>query len=164
MADRIKQDNWAPKTVNFLRQVLHKFFAYAIKHHGFHSRDRRYPNPVTGVDRLREPAPQIRFLSLEEIETQLRAVTESPVIHAMVAVYIYAGLRREEILWLASDDVDLETRLIQVRAKSVEDESWQPKTKRNRVVPISNDLYAILKGYTASAAATWYFPSLTGKR
>jgi len=61
LAERIKQDNWAPKTVNLMRQVLHKLFAYAIKHHGFRSRDRRYPNPVTGVDRLREPAPQIRF-------------------------------------------------------------------------------------------------------
>ncbi len=164
LADRIKQDNWAPKTVNLLRQILHKLFAYAIKHHGFRSRDRRYPNPVTGVDRLREPAPQIRFLSLEQIETQLQAVTESPVVHAMVAVYIYAGLRREEALWLTSDDVDLEMRLIRVRAKSVMDESWQPKTKRNRVVPISNDLYAILKAYTVPERSTWYFPSPTGKR
>jgi hypothetical protein len=58
LADRIKQDNWAPTTVNLMRQILHKLFAYAIKHHGFRSRDRRYPNPVTGVDRLREPAAQ----------------------------------------------------------------------------------------------------------
>ena len=124
LADRIKHDNWAPKTVNLMRQILHKFFAYAIKHHGFRARDRRYPNPVTGVDRLREPAPQIRFLSLAEIETQLAAVAESPVVHAMVAMYIYAGLRREEALWLTSDDVDLKARLIRVRAKSIANESW----------------------------------------
>jgi len=164
LAERIKQDNWAPKTVNLMRQILHKFFAYAIKHHGFRSRDRRYPNPVTGVDRLREPAPQIRFLPLAEIETQLEAVAESPVVHALVAVYIYAGLRREEALWLTSDDVDMEARLIRVRAKSIGGESWQPKTKRNRVVPISNDLHAILKDYVPPTGCTWYFPSPTGKR
>lgn len=164
LAERIKQDQWAPKTVNLMRQILHKLFAHAIKHHGFRSRDRRCRNPVTGVDRLREPAPQIRFLSLAEIETQLEAVAESPVMHAMVAVYIYAGLRREEALWLMSDDVDLEARLIRVRAKSVQDESWQPKAKRNRVVPISNDLYAILKDYVSPTGSTWYFPSPTGKR
>ncbi|RPJ36761.1 MAG: hypothetical protein EHM35_07545, partial [Planctomycetaceae bacterium] len=116
------------------------------------------------MDRLREPAPQIRFLSLAEIETQLAAVAESLVIHAMVAVYIYAGLRREEALWLTPDDVDLEARLIRVRAKSIQNESWQPKTKRNRVVPISNDLYAILKGYVSPVGSTWHFPSPTGKR
>jgi hypothetical protein len=42
LADRIKQDNWAPKTVNLMRQILHELFAYAIKHHGFRPRDRRY--------------------------------------------------------------------------------------------------------------------------
>jgi len=116
------------------------------------------------VDRLREPAPQIRFLWLAEIETQLKAVAGSSVIQAMVAVYIYAGLRREEALWLASDDMDLEARLIRVRAKSIQDESWQPKTKRNRVVPISNDLYAILQDYAPPADCVWYFPSPTGRR
>ena len=164
LAERIKQDHWAPKTVNLMRQILHKFFAYAIKHHGFRSRDRRYPNPAAGVDRLREPAPQIRFLSLAEIDTQLAAVADAPVIHAMVAVYIYAGLRREEALWLTSDEVDLEARLIRVRAKSIRDESWQPKTKRNRVVPISNDLHAILSDYAPPTDCPWHFPSPTGKR
>jgi integrase len=164
LADRVKLDRWAPKTVNLAREVLHRLFAYAVKHHGYRSRDRRYPNPVTGVDRLREPAPQIRFLPLAEIGTQLEAVAESPVVHALVAVYIYAGLRREEALWLTSDDVDLEARLIRVRAKSIGDESWQPKTKRNRVVPISNDLYVILKDYVPPAGCTWYFPSPTGRR
>jgi hypothetical protein len=67
---------------------------YAIKHHGFRSR-RRYPNPAAGVDRRREPAPQIRFLGLEQIDEQLGAVEGHPTIHAMVATYIYAGLRRE---------------------------------------------------------------------
>jgi hypothetical protein len=54
-----------------MRQILHKLFAYAIKHHGFRSPDRRYSNPVTCVDRLIEPAPEIRFLSFEQITEQL---------------------------------------------------------------------------------------------
>ncbi len=84
-----------------MRQVLHKLFAYAIKHHGFQSRDSRYPNPVARVDRLREPAPQIRFLSLEQIKEQLEILEDKFRICAMTATYIYAGLRREEALWLS---------------------------------------------------------------
>jgi hypothetical protein len=61
-----------------MRQTLHKLFSYAIKHHGFHCRYRRYPNPVKGVDRRRESAPQIRFLRPEEIKVQLQVVAGSP--------------------------------------------------------------------------------------
>ena len=53
----------------------------------------------------------------------------------MVATYIYAGLRREEALWLTRADVDLRAGrpgLIYVRAKTINGESWEPKTKQNR--------------------------------
>lgn len=56
LSDRIKHDNWVSKTANHMRQVLHKLFAYCIKHHNFRSRDRRYPNPVDAVERYNEPA------------------------------------------------------------------------------------------------------------
>ena len=133
LVDRVQLNNWSPKTSNLMRQILHKLFAYAIKHHGFRSRDNRYPNPVTGVDRLQEPAPQIRFLSFEQIEKQLAILKDKPTIYAMTATYIYAGLRREEALWLTHEDVDLPNRLIRVRAKTIDGEFWQPKTKKNRI-------------------------------
>lgn len=72
LADRITLDSWAHKTVNLTRQVLHKFFVHANKHHGYRPRDRRYTNPVDYIQRLREPAPQIRFLSFAEIDEQLK--------------------------------------------------------------------------------------------
>ncbi len=164
LVDRVQINNWAPKTSNLMRQILHKLFAYAIKHHGFRSRDNRYPNPVTGVDRLQEPAPQIRFLSLEQIKEQLKILEDNPRIHAMTATYIYAGLRREEALWLTHEDVDLPNRIIRVRAKTINGEFWQPKTKRNRIVPISIMLSAILSDYISDPDCMWYFPSPTKKR
>lgn len=164
LTDRMEFNNWKPKTVNLMRQILHKLFAYAMKHHGFRSRDRCYPNPMAGVDRIKESASQIRYLELDEIAAQLEAIADSSVIHALVATYIYAGLRREEALWLMPADVDLEQRLIRVRAKTINNEHWQPKTKRNRVVPISNQLYAILINYRWPKDSVWFFPSPSGKR
>jgi integrase len=164
LTDRMEFNNWKPKTVNLMRQILHKLFAYAMKHHGFRSRDRCYPNPVAGVDRIKESASQIRYLELDEIAAQLEAIEDSSVIHALVATYIYAGLRREEALWLTPADVDLEQRLIRIRAKTVNNEHWQPKTKRNRVVPISSQLYAILINYRWSKDSVWFFPSPNEKR
>jgi integrase len=94
----------------------------------------------------------------------------------MVAVLIYAGLRREELLWLTLDDVQLSSRqggngLIRVQAKTIETDagprSWQPKTKVNRAVPISSTLRNYLDRYTPpasneSAGGGWFFPAPTG--
>ena len=88
----------------------------------------------------------------------------------MVAMLIYAGLRREEVLWLTLDDIDLKSRngghgMIRVRAKTINGEFWQPKTKKNRAVPISKTLRAYLDRYTSQESDHgWFFPSPEGKR
>jgi len=164
IAARIEQDGWSAKTANLMRLTIHKLFTYAIKHHDFRSRDHCYPNPAAGVERRRESASHIRFLNLDEIAQQLNILETNPTIHAMVATYIYAGLRREEGVWLTCKDVDLTNRLIRVRAKTIEGEFWQPKTKRNHVVPISKALFDILNSYELRENCVWFFPSPTGKR
>jgi len=162
---RAQEENWAPKTVNNYRQTLHRLFSYAIKRHNFISRDRRYPNPAGGVERRKEPALEIRFLTIDQIDEQLETLKEYPTIRAIVATLIYAGLRREETTWLTTRDVDLESRLIRVQAKTIDGEFWQPKTKRNRVIPISNALFAILsKFHRPLSESIWFFASPKGKR
>jgi integrase len=81
---RVEQDGWSAKTANLMRQTLHKLFNYAIMHHDFRSRDRRYPNPAAGVERRKESAPQIRFLELDEIEQQLEILSNYPILRLMV--------------------------------------------------------------------------------
>lgn len=164
ISERLRHDKWSPKTANDMREILHRFFAYAIRHHGFCSRDRRYPNPVAAVERQREPAPQIRFLTLEQIDGQLDVLKRHPRLYALVATYIFAGLRREEALWLTREDMDLEKRIIRVQAKTIDGEKWQPKTRRNRAVPISEKLLGILREYEPPGTCVWFFPSPTGKR
>jgi integrase len=161
---RVRRDGIAPKTANRLRAVLHRMFNYAIDHHGYVCPDRRYRNPAQAVRRMREPAPRITWLKLEEIDQQLEALEDHLQLRAMVAMYIFAGLRREAGLWLTLDDVDLSNRLIHVRAKEVQGEFWQPKTKRNRSVPISNRLLDVLRGYRSTKSGLWFFPGPTGNR
>ena len=164
ICERIVEDRIAPKTANRFREVLHRMFSYAIEHRGYVCPDHRYRNPVEGVRRAKEAAPLITWLTPEQICEQLDALRDKPTLKALVATLIYAGLRREEALWLTIDDVDLEKRLIYVRAKIVNEEHWQPKTKRNRVVPISSALHQILVVYSPERAAPWFFPSPRGRR
>jgi integrase len=86
------------------------------------------------------------------------------VIHAAVAIYINAGLRREEALWLTREEVDLVSSVIRVRAKTIDGRRWQPKTGRNRVVPISQSLFETLLRYEPPGECVWYLPSPTGKQ
>ncbi len=64
-------------------------------------------NPVKKVERYKERASTIRFLTLRQVDEQIDALADNAQLQAMVALYIYAGLRREEALWLTLDDVDL---------------------------------------------------------
>ncbi len=161
---RIRNDGIAPKTANRCREVLHVMFNYAVKNCGFVSPDRKYPNPAAAVQRRREPPQTIRFLSADDIAGQLAVLESCPAIRMMVATYIYAGLRREAALWLTPDDVDLDRRLIHVVAKTISGQFWQPKTKRNRVVPISTTLAEMLAQHEPQPGSRWYFPSPCGQR
>ncbi len=164
LARRIREDGIAPKTANRYREVLHRMFKYAIKNWHYVAPDRRNPNPAALVERRRVPERAIRFLTLEEIDEQLRVLQANETIYCLVATLIYAGLRREEALWLTVHDVDLNQRLIYVREKTIEGEHWQPKTKRNRIVPISSTLHGILSGYQPKRSALWFFTSPRGYR
>ncbi|MCE9590263.1 MAG: site-specific integrase [Planctomycetes bacterium] len=164
---QVRNRGLAPKTANRYREILVRLFNWAMTQHGI-----RLPsdkNPAVAVERYREQAPTIRFLTLAQIAEQLNVFHDSPKMHALVATYIYAGLRREEALWLTPDDFDFNTGahgMIRVRAKTVAGESWEPKTNVNRAVPISTALRVILDGYIAKAKSkgAWFFPSPEGKR
>jgi integrase len=157
----------APKTANRYREILTRLFNWAMTQHGVKMPEDK--NPAARVDRYTERAPEIRFLTLRQVGEQLDALSENLQLQAMVATLIYAGLRREELLWLTHDDLDLSAGthgLIRVRAKTIGGESWQPKTKRNRAVPVSSRLRLYLDKWRlkSAEASTWLFPSPNGKR
>lgn len=162
--DRRINDGISAKTANRMREVLYRMFSYAIDNYGYICPDRRYQHPVQAVKRAAEQAPVISWLTLDDIQEQLNVLDDRHVMKTMVAVYIYAGLRREEAVWLTHEDVDMEARLIRVRAKTIEGRFWQPKTKRNRAVPISDALFEILKAYMPPSECIWFFSSPTGMR
>ncbi len=172
---KVRVQGLKPKTANHYRSIIRRVFNWAMQHDII-----RLPNQVNPASKVRpwkEQAPEIRFLTLPRIDEQLAALAYKPQLRAMVATLIYAGLRREELVWLTLDDIDFSRRhgghgVIRVRAKTIGGRSWQPKTKRNRAVPISSALRAILDNYSPRATTHpalnenfrgWFFPSPDGK-
>jgi integrase len=166
ISGQVQSRGLAPKTANRYREISTRLFNWAMQQFGIRMPDKS--NPAAQVDRYKERAPEIRFLTLQQIGEQLDALADKRQIQTMVAVLIYAGLRREEVLWLTHEDIDLKTGTngtIRVRAKTVGGESWQPKTKINRAVPISTTLRRYLDAYRPRIVpGGWYFPSPEDKR
>ena len=125
-------------------------------------------NPAAKDERYKEKAQNIRFMSLEQIDEQLKVLEDHRQLQVMVAMYIYAGLRREEALWLTINDVALDAGsngMIRIQPKTVDGEYWESKTKVNRVVPISTSLRKILDQYVVhDSDQGWLFPSPKGIR
>jgi integrase len=168
ISDQVQTRGLAPKTANRYREILSALFNWAMTQRGVRMPNDK--NPAAAVLRYKEQAPVIRFLTLKQIDKQLEVLAESVQMQAMVAVLIYAGLRREEILWLTHDDLDLSVNpfgVIRIRAKVVDGESWEPKTKRNRAVPVSSRLRFYLDKWQLKSErdkCSWLFPSPQGKR
>jgi len=166
ISSRMQSRGLAPKTANRYREILTRLFNWAMTQRGI-----RVPgdkNPAAAVEKYAESAPVIRFLTLKQIDQQLNGLADDAQLQAMVATLIYAGLRREELLWLTQEDIDWDAKpygLIRIRAKEVAGEGWEPKTKVNRVVPISSSLRPFLdKQRLRSGQGSWFFRSPGGKR
>lgn len=161
---QVQRRGLAPKTANRYREILCRLFNWAMDEGGVKMPSDK--NPVAKVGRYKEHAPDISFLTLRQIDEQLQALKHDNQMQTMVAVLIYAGLRREELLWLTHDDVDLKAGTfgtLRIRAKTIDDRSWQPKTARNRAVPIGSTLRRYLDAYTRRIVpGGWLFPSPNG--
>jgi integrase len=163
---QVQSRGLAPKTANRYREILCRLFNWAMNERGIKMPGDK--NPVTKVGRYKERAPEIRFLTLPQIDEQLAALAENVQLQTMVAVLIYAGLRREELLWLTLDDYDRNAGpygILRIRAKTIGNDAWQPKTKTNRAVPVSSTLRRHLDAYRPRIVpGGWLFPSPDGKR
>ena len=161
IANKVKDKGLAPKTANRYREILSRLFNWAMNEGGVKMPGDK--NPAAKVEKYRERASEISFLTLPQITEQLEALEDCPQLQTMVAMLIYAGLRREEILWLTRDDIDLRKGMIRIRAKTINGEYWEPKTKVNRAVPISKALRAYLSTYKLKPSiGGWFFPSPKG--
>jgi integrase len=151
-----------PATLMRHREILHAFWRWAVRQ-GHAER-----NIVSEVPRPRLPERDPVFLNLEQVEALLHAIAGTAV-EGPVATAVFAGLRREELCWLTGDDLELDRvpAILRVRAKTIAGESWQPKTKRDRKVPVSPRLLEVLQKLREEGrrkGVPWLFPSPRGAR
>ncbi len=110
-------------------------------------RGRYTPGKAFGTDRERALVPRFQTLpwipSDEQWRAFLEVVKQAPLRTRCMAAFAYdAGLRREELCSLRSDDLDPAQRMVRVRAEVA-------KGSRERVVPYSATSGDLLRAYLA---------------
>lgn len=109
-------------------------------------------NPLADISMPRLPRKLPRHLPVEQAEQLLRCARncrfrskfESARAYAIIATFIYTGLRKRELRELELRDIDLDHRLLTVR---------QGKGAKDRIIPIPPQLTAALEGYLAHRSA-----------
>lgn len=133
-----RRDGLATKTISNHLVFLHGLFSFAVK------RGWAPSNPVDGVDRPRGDGadPDIRYLTLDEVEAVLRSVADGHFAETDRVLYLTAamtGLRQGELLALRWIDVDWRAARLRVRRTYTRGRFGVPKSRRSvRSVPITD--------------------------
>ena len=123
--------NYAPNTRGKYFYALRSLYAFAYKK-GIVDR-----NIALAMDFIKMPRKERQYLEIEEVEALVEAM-ENPLIRLVTIFLFNTGLRISECMDLTLEDVNLEKRIIHVR---------EGKGGKDRIVPINNNLYELLKDY-----------------
>jgi integrase len=96
-------------------------------------------NPATDWETPKPVKPKRRCYTAAEVEVMENGVREW--LRPVISLLAWSGLRIGELVNLRWSDVDLAKRVLHVRVQ----ESWKPKGKRDRVVPMHPKVEAILR-------------------
>lgn len=92
-------------------------------------------NTLQGYKQLKIDRKAPQFLNLEDIN-KIADVIDSPVIKSAFFFYILSGCRRDELLNLTWQDIDLKNRVIHVK---------KSKTHLDRWIPINDSLMEVIE-------------------
>ncbi|HEY3489796.1 MAG TPA: tyrosine-type recombinase/integrase [Candidatus Deferrimicrobiaceae bacterium] len=121
----------AAETMNNELKTLSGIFKYGIEN--------EYLDSMPKIRRLSVPRKSPVYLNEAEIAAVLAAAT--PAVRMRLQVLFFTGLRKAELAHLHIEDVDLEGRLLHVRARN----GWTPKNKKDRSIPLNQPAYEALE-------------------
>ncbi|HQM43690.1 MAG TPA: tyrosine-type recombinase/integrase, partial [Smithellaceae bacterium] len=143
---------YSPATVKhclvLIRQVFNKALIWGMYQGG---------NPVKGVKMPTIQNERTRFLTREEAERLLKALSEMtrPDLHDMALLSLHTGMRAGEIFKLKSNDLDFNNELIKI---------VDPKNKKTRHAYMTKTVREMLLKRKPEAPENFVFPDRNGKK
>ncbi|MBI9017010.1 MAG: site-specific integrase [Phycisphaerae bacterium] len=142
VADRLASKKVSVATVNKYVVNLRAIFNRAIDPRGYIAEGK---NPFTKIKLRKITDKPKRYVNITEY-CKLVDSTDSLWWKTFLSVAYSSGLRLNEILHLTCNDIDFENQRLRVSAKKGKDKiiNWEPKSRKNRVVPISDEAIKFL--------------------
>jgi len=143
---------YSPATVKhclvLIRQVFNKALIWGMYQGG---------NPVKGVKMPTIQNERTRFLTREEAERLLKALSEMtrPDLHDMALLSLHTGMRAGEIFKLKGNDLDFNNELIKI---------IDPKNKKTRHAYMTKTVREMLLKRKPEAPENFVFPDRNGKK
>lgn len=143
----------APKSIRNYLGVLHSIFQLGVE------RGWAQANPVKSADKPQDtPNPEIRFLTVEEVEALLLSAPDDELGSLERTLYVTAamtGLRQGELFGLRWRDVDWLAGKVRVHRSYVRGEFGTTKSQRGfRTVPLADRVAGELEAHSRRSAYT----------
>jgi integrase len=166
LRDGLTAEGYAPNTVRHTLRSLSRPYTWAKRAGAVDC-----SNPVSGIERP-TAVQEVDYLRADEVGRLLAAASDAArnavgvaalqaeAVHGMIAVGVYAGLRRGELFGLRWIDLDFEANRIDV----LRSYTLLPKSGKARQVGLNAELAPILRRWQALCPATLeglVFPVLT---
>jgi len=142
VADRLASKEVTIGTVNKWIRTLRGIFNKAIEPRGYLAEGQ---NPFAKIKQRKIKKNPLRYVEIQEYRALMDAAAKL-WWKTFLSIAYGSGLSRNEILHLTWADIDLDRLRIEVRAKkgSANIFAWEPKNRRNRVVPMSDESSRVL--------------------
>jgi integrase len=143
VADCLASKEVSNGTVNKWIRTLKGIFNLAIEPRGYLAEGQ---NSFAKIKKRNITEKPIRYVDLLEYSTLMDAAATKLWWKTFLSIAYGSGLRLNEILHLTWADVDLGQHRIEVRVKKATAEilKWDPKNRKNRTVPMSDESTKLL--------------------
>ena len=147
------------------REVFHHFIEKMMDLSLYVPPNPTRPNPAASLPSYQSKNEVIIFLSENEISIQLAALSSEPIIQLAVEIMIHAGLRREEVAGLRTQDILDDCKIIEV-AKYLDPRTQKARKLKtgSRKVPIVPMLRERIQQHLERHQNYWLLPGWNGER
>jgi integrase len=140
----LKNKGLSNVSINKIIQLLRVIFNYAVDNKFINK------NPVNKKFRLPEEKKEIKVLDEQQMLNFLEsAKCRSLKTYAIMATFLYTGIRRGELLALEWSDIDFKNFKIKINKQIYKKKKASTKNNKHRTVDIPSNLAEILKEYKA---------------
>lgn len=159
---RKQQKHWSARTIRNTLQGLKNFFEFCVEHKVLKV------NPAKGIEKPKMPNDLPRLIKQDDalriLEwlyfTPFRYKWERERAKAILAMFIFTGIRRSELLNIKNSDINFREKILRINSG---------KGNKDRLIPINDKLIETLQEYVGcelkqEATSEYFFVKLDGER